>query len=123
MTMKCPYFSTEREQLIWSRQLEEARAKPAKTVIKVDQISDATTFLNMRLSEKRACLRASGIVALPRPREGPKRVDALMIPLLDEEVAYEVLRRYVHYYFASQYLISIIAHSPSGAFKAGRDEG
>lgn len=28
-----------------------------------------------------------------RPREGAKRVDAIMIPLLDEEVAYEVLRR------------------------------
>eukprot|EP00595_Chromulina_sp_UTEXLB2642_P001459 CAMPEP_0196765578 /NCGR_PEP_ID=MMETSP1095-20130614/9785_1 /TAXON_ID=96789 ORGANISM="Chromulina nebulosa, Strain UTEXLB2642" /NCGR_SAMPLE_ID=MMETSP1095 /ASSEMBLY_ACC=CAM_ASM_000446 /LENGTH=134 /DNA_ID=CAMNT_0042123857 /DNA_START=1001 /DNA_END=1405 /DNA_ORIENTATION=+ len=47
----------------------------------------------MRLSEKRACLRASGIYNLPRPREGPKKVDAMMIPLLDEEVAYEVLRR------------------------------
>ena len=56
-------------------------------------ISDATTFLKMRVSEKRACLRSSGIYALPRPREGPKMVDALMIPLLDEEVAYEVLRR------------------------------
>ena len=30
---------------------------------------------------------------MPRPREGPKKVDAMMIPLLDEEVAYEVLRR------------------------------
>jgi hypothetical protein len=40
-----------------------------------------------------ACLRASGVAALPRPREGPKMVDAIMIPLLDEEVAYEVLRR------------------------------
>ena len=29
---------------------------------------------------------------LPRPREGPRAVDAFMIPLLDEEVAYEVLR-------------------------------
>lgn len=28
-----------------------------------------------------------------RPREGPRAVDAMMIPLLDEEVAYEVLRR------------------------------
>ena len=93
MFMKCPYFDTEREQRLWSRQLEEARAKPAKTVLKVNQISDATTFLKMRLSEKRACLRSSGILALPRPREGPKKVDAMMIPLLDEEVAYEVLRR------------------------------
>ena len=50
-------------------------------------------FLGMRLSEKRACLRASGIKSMPRPREGPRMVDAIMIPLLDEEVAYEVLRR------------------------------
>ena len=33
---------------------------------------------------------------MPRPREGPRAVDAFMIPLLDEEVAYEVLR-YVGY--------------------------
>ena len=25
--MKCPYFANERDQAIWSRQLEEARAK------------------------------------------------------------------------------------------------
>ena len=60
---------------------------------KVTEITDATTFLKMRLSEKRACLRASGLTALPKPREGPRKVDAIMIPLLDEEVAYEVLRR------------------------------
>jgi hypothetical protein len=47
----------------------------------------------MRVSEKRACLRATGVMELPRPREGPRAVDAMMIPLLDEEVAYEVLRR------------------------------
>ena len=44
----------------------------------------------MRLSEKRASLRASGLFLLPRPREGPKKVDAIMIPLLNEDVAYEV---------------------------------
>ena len=33
-----------------------------------------------------------GVYELPRPREGPRAVDAFMIPLLDEEVAYEVLR-------------------------------
>jgi hypothetical protein len=47
----------------------------------------------MRVAEKRACLRATGVYELPRPREGPRAVDAMMIPLLDEEVAYEVLRR------------------------------
>ena len=67
--------------------------RPAKEVAKVGEIQDATTFLKMKLSQKRACLRASGVRSLPRPREGPRSVDAIMIPLLDEEVAYEVLRR------------------------------
>jgi len=93
MSLACPYFKSEKDQAVWSSQLEASRAKPAKAVPKVDKITDATTFLRMRLSEKRACLRASGIFALPRPREGPKKVDALMIPLLHEDVAYEVLRR------------------------------
>ena len=93
MTMSCPYFVTERERNIWNKQLEAIRAKPPKKVPPISAIDDATTFLKMRLSEKRACLRASGYYGLPRPREGPKKVDAMMIPLLDEEVAYEVLRR------------------------------
>jgi len=88
-----PFFENKRDSELWQAQLEQARARPSKPVPKVDQIKDATTFLKMRLSEKRACLRASGVVSLPRPREGPKKVDAIMIPLLDEEVAYEVLRR------------------------------
>lgn len=71
---------------MWKRQLEASRAKPAKPVKKINEIRDATTFLRMRLSEKRACLRSSGIYALPRPREGPRKIDAIMIPLLDEEV-------------------------------------
>lgn len=91
--MRAPYFDSERDQRIWANQLEESRVRPSKKVPKISEISDATTFLKMRLSEKRACLRSSGVVALPRPREGPRKVDALMIPLLDEEVAYEVLRR------------------------------
>lgn len=93
MYMQYPYFNSERDQGLWVKQLEQARARPAKTVLKINDIKDATTFLKMRLSEKRACLRASGILGLPRPREGPKKVDAIMIPLLDADVAYEVLRR------------------------------
>jgi hypothetical protein len=81
-----PYFDNDRDKKNWEKQLEASRAKPAKPVPKVNEIRDATTFLRMRLSEKRACLRASGIYALPRPREGPRKVDAIMIPLLDEEV-------------------------------------
>ena len=95
MFMRAPFFDSERDQRLWTSQLEESRARPAKKVPKISEISDASTFLKMRLSEKRACLRSSGIVALPRPREGPKKVDALMIPLLDEEVAYEVLHEAV----------------------------
>lgn len=93
MIVTAPFFENKRASELWNAQLEQSRARPAKSVSKVDQIVDATTFLRMRLSEKRACLRASGVVALPRPREGPRKVDAIMIPLLDEEVAYEVLRR------------------------------
>ena len=51
-------------------------------------IPDATTFLMMSTKDKRAVLRASGVRSLdmPRPREGKRAVDALLIPLLDEEV-------------------------------------
>ena len=93
MIVTAPFFENKRDSDQWQAQLEQSRARPAKAVTKVDQINDASTFLRMRLSEKRACLRASGVISLPRPREGPRKVDAIMIPLLDEEVAYEVLRR------------------------------
>lgn len=91
--MRAPYFENEREAEFWRSQLSKDRAKPAKPVPPLSSITDATQFLKMRVSEKRACLRASGFYALPRPRVGPRMVDAMMIPLLDEEVAYEVLRR------------------------------
>eukprot|EP01041_Mallomonas_annulata_P009887 gene9887-20573_t len=45
------------------------------------------------LMEKRNEVNSTGVTALPRPREGVQAVDALLIPLLDEEVAYEILRR------------------------------
>lgn len=91
--VRAPYFEDQREADKWDASLEKERARPPKKVKLVGEIEDASTFLSMRLSEKRACLRASGLRTLPRPREGPKKVDAIMIPLLDEEVAYEVLRR------------------------------
>jgi len=93
MLVSAPYFSSRSQAQNYASLLDEARARPAKPVKKLSDISDATTFLSMRVSEKRACLRASGVAALPKPREGPRMVDAVMIPLLDEEVAYEVLRR------------------------------
>ena len=59
--IRAPYFSTDEEASRWERALESDRARPPKQVTLVGQISDATTFLKMRLSEKRACLRASGV--------------------------------------------------------------
>ena len=93
LQVTAPFFESASDSRSWFSQLDQARARPSKLVPKLSQINDASTFLKMRVSEKRACLRASGLVALPRPREGPKKIDAIMIPLLDEEVAYEVLRR------------------------------
>lgn len=97
--VSAPYFSSKREQVAWemdqTRQAEREAAvkKSPKKVLSINEIRDATSFLVLRTSEKRAILRASGLTDLPRPREGPRAVDAMMIPLLDEEVAYEVLRR------------------------------
>ena len=57
---------------------------------RAQDIPDAATFLSMHTSEKRAVLRATGVqgVAMPRPREGRRAVDAVLIPLLDEEVRF-----------------------------------
>ncbi|CAK9251173.1 unnamed protein product [Sphagnum jensenii] len=106
-----PYFDDDRRRDQWVKQLEASRARPAKEVPKVTVytaklypivlllISVYRTswmrqvFCGCDFQKKRACLRASGIFSLPRPREGPRKIDAIMIPLLDEEVAYEVLRR------------------------------
>ena len=100
MQLNAPYFSSELEAKLWKeeqkRQEKEnslSRQRAAKTVPKAQEIKDASTFLRLKVSEKRAILRATGVLQLPRPREGPRAVDALLIPLLDEEVAYEVLRR------------------------------
>eukprot|EP00596_Hydrurales_sp_CCMP1899_P003897 CAMPEP_0119050976 /NCGR_PEP_ID=MMETSP1177-20130426/72743_1 /TAXON_ID=2985 /ORGANISM="Ochromonas sp, Strain CCMP1899" /LENGTH=448 /DNA_ID=CAMNT_0007030019 /DNA_START=328 /DNA_END=1674 /DNA_ORIENTATION=+ len=100
IVMTAPYFGSVDEAKAWRtlkkiqrNELEKKRKKTAKVVVKAMDIKDASAFLSMRTSEKRACLRASGVYELPRPREGPRAVDAFMIPLLDEEVAYEVLRR------------------------------
>lgn len=99
ISVSAPYFSSRREQLAWEaevarqQELEVSRRKNPKKVLEINQIRDATSFLELKTSEKRAILRQSGLAELPRPREGPRAVDAIMIPLLDEEVAYEVLRR------------------------------
>ena len=69
-----PYFDNPQASANWRRQLESIRAKPPKPVPTVSEIRDASTFLKMRVSDKRACLRASGVLSLPRPREGPRKV-------------------------------------------------
>lgn len=100
MYMTCPYFASTAEMKLWQaeqrRQLKEAETlqkRRAKIVPKAHEVKDASTFLRLKTSEKRAILRATGLLELPRLREGARAVDALIIPLLDEEVAYEVLRR------------------------------
>lgn len=99
ISITAPYFSSKREQLAWEAELarqqeaEVAQRRNPKRMVDINQIRDATSFLVLKTSEKRAILKQSGVKDLPRPREGPRAVDAIMIPLLDEEVAYEVLRR------------------------------
>ncbi len=129
--VRAPYFEDRRDAQIWEGTMASSRARPPKKVKLVGEIEDASTFLSMRLSEKRACLRASGIKSMPRPREGPRMVDAVMIPLLDEEVAYEVLRRLgeTRGDFAAAAQMSDfesrkpeIARAYNEALKAGREE-
>lgn len=93
-----PYFSTVQEADLWA--MEQPTMTPRNTkscdTVKIErkaapraeQITDATTFLRMSTLEKRDVLRATGVRgnAMPRPREGKRAVDALLIPLLDEEV-------------------------------------
>lgn len=98
--LSAPYFNSNQEEKLWrqeqERQMKEMVKSSRRNAVQVpraNEIKDASTFLRLKTSEKRAILRASGVTQLPRPREGIRAVDALMIPLLDEEVAYEVLRR------------------------------
>lgn len=74
MEMITPYFSSAEERRLWRGMKEKARkeqeaaaAKAAKLVPKASDIRDASVFLRMKVSEKRACLRASGVTQLPRP--------------------------------------------------------
>ena len=51
-------------------------------------IDDAATFLTMTVAEKREWIRGSELhpSRMPRPREGARALDAVMLPLLDIEV-------------------------------------
>jgi hypothetical protein len=62
MVLSAPYFSNMRDSISWQQQLEESRARPAKKVPRVNEIKDATTFLKMRVSEKRGKLDCSGML-------------------------------------------------------------
>eukprot|EP00607_Mallomonas_marina_P007389 CAMPEP_0182420440 /NCGR_PEP_ID=MMETSP1167-20130531/5233_1 /TAXON_ID=2988 /ORGANISM="Mallomonas Sp, Strain CCMP3275" /LENGTH=435 /DNA_ID=CAMNT_0024596377 /DNA_START=245 /DNA_END=1552 /DNA_ORIENTATION=+ len=98
VTVSAPAFSTIQEEQMWRKQTRDQRNQEEGKILtkmtrKADEIPDASSYLYMTVKEKRACLRATGVTTLPRPREGVQAVDALLIPLLDEEVAYEVLRR------------------------------
>ncbi len=90
-----PHFASDQEARQWHRSREAAGARTTKKLPKVDEIDDATTYLLLASHEKRVLLRAALAQKqpMPRPREGSWAVDALLIPLLDEEVGYEVLRR------------------------------
>jgi len=98
ISVAAPTFASMQEEAMYRRQMREQREREdgrikSKLTRKASEIPDASTYLQMTVNEKRACLRATGVSALPRPREGVRAVDALLIPLLDEEVAYEILRR------------------------------
>ena len=51
-------------------------------------IDDASTFLTMTTPEKREWVRNTDLhpSKFPRPREGPRALDAVMLPMLDIEV-------------------------------------
>lgn len=56
------------------------------------EIFDAKRFLKMSSVEKRATLRASGVTALPRPRQGLDSLDRALVEQMDEAVRGEFLR-------------------------------
>ena len=93
--LRGPYFDASEEQLRARDGTQDAQARAQqqkRDAVRPEDISDANTFLTMSYKEKRSCLRAYG-VTLPRPREGRLKVDALLLNLIDIEVAYEAIRR------------------------------
>ena len=93
--LRGPYFDASEEQMRARDGTQDAQARAQqqkRDSVRPEDISDASTFLTMSYKEKRSCLRAYG-ATLPRPREGRLKVDALLLNLIDVEVAYEVIRR------------------------------
>jgi hypothetical protein len=89
-----PYFDTnDIKSKRWYQNLYSTRVKRPKGVKKVYEIENADDFLNMTIGEKRYIMRASGIFDLPRPREGPAAVDAMIVPLLQKKVLHKVMRQ------------------------------
>ena len=55
-------------------------------------IFDPKRFLAMSSMEKRAVLRASGVIELPRPREGEEALNRALAEVMDDSVRREFLR-------------------------------
>jgi len=72
---------------------EKRRSKPTRDYPKAWEIKDPDVFLQLSTSEKRNILRLSGVLELPRPREGKQALDAMLLDLCDAAVRSEVNRR------------------------------
>jgi len=57
------------------------------------EVGSVQEFDALSVAEKRASLTRAGQPRLPRPREGERKLDDLLLPLLDEAVRAQVLRR------------------------------
>jgi hypothetical protein len=58
---------------------KNSRQQQQKQVPRANEIKDASAFLRLKTSEKRAILRASGVNQLPRPREGIRAVREVLL--------------------------------------------
>ena len=96
MTIYAPVFRSDRERAAWDRQGSSmsaaAQQQQQRDILPAWEIFDAKTFFGMSSAEKRATLRASGVTALPRPREGLDSLDRALVDKMDDAVRAEVLR-------------------------------
>lgn len=88
-----PTFFSAEDAEKWKDGFNNASEDPAvKQASPAWEIFDAKKFLKMSSIEKRAILRASGVTALPRPREGLDSLDRALMDKMDDAVRGEVLR-------------------------------
>ena len=80
--------------------MEKSSRRNAVQVPRANEIKDASTFLRLKNSEKRAILRASGVNQLPRPREGIRAVIIIIIII--------IIINYYYYYILLLLLITCI---------------